>query len=129
MHLCIVVLNEGNGTANVASKTGIIGFQNRACGVTQALRRWFLLWTMIETTRTGRVPRTGSDASDVNKYQVLLGGSQMPEQDTVCFFCEGQTDYHPTCDRPDCDKKTHGHGPDGTTTRSYCPTHRSESDV
>jgi hypothetical protein len=37
-----------------------------------------------------------------------------------CFFCEGQTDYHPTCDWPGCDKPTHGKGPDGKITESYC---------
>jgi len=41
-----------------------------------------------------------------------------------CFYCSGDTDYHPTCDRPGCERQTHGFDEDGTTTRSYCPPHR-----
>ena len=40
-----------------------------------------------------------------------------------CFFCEGWTDYHPTCDRPGCDNLTHGFGPEGKRTVSYCNEH------
>jgi len=37
-----------------------------------------------------------------------------------CFFCAGYTDYHPECDRPGCTNKTHGTGPGGKITTSYC---------
>jgi len=37
-----------------------------------------------------------------------------------CFWCEGTTEYHPTCDSPDCNNQTHGHGSDGTTVDAYC---------
>jgi len=39
---------------------------------------------------------------------------------TGCFFCDGQTKYHPTCDRPGCENHTHGRGEEGKITRSYC---------
>lgn len=41
-----------------------------------------------------------------------------------CFWCEGHTDYHPECDRPGCENPTHGFGPDGQSTLSYCNDHR-----
>lgn len=41
-----------------------------------------------------------------------------------CFYCNGQTDYHPECDRPGCDNATHGFGPDGKRTVAYCNEHR-----
>lgn len=40
-----------------------------------------------------------------------------------CFFCNNRSDYHPTCDRPGCDTQTHGGGPEGKVTTSYCETH------
>lgn len=41
-----------------------------------------------------------------------------------CFFCGlDSADAHPTCDRPDCTNHVHGYGPEGKTTRSYCPEH------
>lgn len=44
-----------------------------------------------------------------------------------CWFCEGQTDYHPTCDRPGCDSETHGGGPEGKRVTSYCGDHGGAS--
>lgn len=47
-------------------------------------------------------------------------------QETVegCFFC-GLGSYHPTCDRPGCENQTHGFGPEGKRTLSYCGSCRS----
>lgn len=40
-----------------------------------------------------------------------------------CFWCDRQSgDYHPTCDHPSCENRTHGHGPEGQTVESYCPS-------
>ena len=46
------------------------------------------------------------------------GSGVMPV--SSCFFCDGYTDYHPECDRPGCTNKTHGTGPEGKITTSYC---------
>lgn len=45
-----------------------------------------------------------------------------------CFYCAGESEYHPTCDLPGCENQTHGHGDDGTTVLSYCETHREGSE-
>jgi len=100
---------------------------------------------MNAETRTGHSPRTGRDASLDNKRQhppedklgiPLAGGSKPTRADGSgemkgCFWCQGHTDYHPTCDRPGCDNDVHGFGPDGKRTISYCgacrTTHRRES--
>jgi hypothetical protein len=49
------------------------------------------------------------------------------EPATGCFYCDGHTDYHPTCDRPGCETATHGFGKDGgKRTVAYCDEHRED---
>lgn len=38
-----------------------------------------------------------------------------------CWYCDGESDYHPTCDNPGCDNETHGRGEFGKSVFSYCP--------
>lgn len=40
-----------------------------------------------------------------------------------CFYCEGHTRYHPTCEEPGCSADVHGHGPEGKRVYNYCPKH------
>jgi len=45
-----------------------------------------------------------------------------------CFYCDLETEgAHPTCDRPGCDRQTHGSGPEGKRVLSYCPSCRDNA--
>lgn len=75
-----------------------------------------------------RAPEAGCNCEHLDETATCVwcsntageGDSILLTDGSGCFYCEGNTDYHPTCDHPGCDEATHGRGPEGKTVKSYC---------